>query len=473
MATTTALVAAQVTDAAEPPKRKAFKRQRALEGVLRTYKVRMLVTDAQRQQLKLAFSMARRAYNWTIGCINAGAKTNFGELRKIFFSEPVPEWAQDKKGGHAVHTKFMARAIKQAWDAVQTNWSKWRKNPKHHFKLGFRSLKHSYTEVLILESNPSGTNSSQLRKYEATESTHRDGRAECLVHVGGNISRTGPIRLQDKQRVVDKLVAEGNTPQEDAKIMWDKRTGDFHFVYTYVQSVEPDPDSSFAHKRIASGDMGERDFARWGSPTDGKHGELLTGFRDAIFARCKAIDTMQSRIDKRQLKNSPRPKGYARSARQRYETTRRLRRQLARERRRLHNWVEGAHYDAANYMLRQYDVLIMPKLETARMVQKDDRVFRSKVARSMCTMSFGLFADRLKSAASRYPGRHVLTDTGEPGTSKTCSDCGHWHATLGSSKTFDCPACGICVDRDVNGWRGNLFAAYGKAVGIGWDGRSG
>ena len=83
------------------------------------------------------------------------------------------------------------------------------------------------------------------------------------------------------------------------------------------------------------------------------------------------------------------------------------------------------------------------------------------------------FADRLESAASRYPGRHVFTDTGEPGTSKTCSCCGHWHAALGSSKTFTCPSCGVCMDRDVNGWRGNLFAAYGKAVGVGWDGRSG
>jgi len=25
------------------------------------------------------------------------------------------------------------------------------------------------------------------------------------------------------------------------------------------------------------------------------------------------------------------------------------------------------------------------------------------------------------------------------------------------------------MDRDVNGWRGNLFAAYGLAVGVGWD----
>ena len=453
-----------------PPKKKGFKRQRELDGVLRTYKVRMLLTEAQRQELKLAFSMARRAYNWAVGCINAGAKTNFGELRKIFVSEPVPEWAQDEKGKQVVHNKIIAQAIKQAWGAFDTNWKKWRKNPSHRFKVGFRSLKQSYTEVLMLER---GADSGPLRKYEATASTHRDGRAECLVHIGGNLARTGPIRLQDKQRVVDKLVAEGNDPKEITKILWDKRTRTYHLVYTYVQPVEPDPDPTFEHKRIAAGDPGAREFVRWGSPTDGTHGDLLTGFSDALLSRCKGLDTMQSRVDKRQLKNSPRPEGYARTARQRYETTRRLRRKLARERRRLHNWVEGAHYDAANHMLSRYDVLIMPKLGTTRMAQKDGRVFGRKVARSMFTMSHGLFSDRIKSAAVRYPGRHVFTDTGEPGTSKTCSCCGHWHAALGSSKTFHCPACGVCMDRDVNGWRGNLFAAYGKAVGVGWDGRSG
>jgi putative transposase len=135
--------------------------------------------------------------------------------------------------------------------------------------------------------------------------------------------------------------------------------------------------------------------------------------------------------------------------------------------------VESAHYDAANFLLRRYDVLILPKLSTGCMVQKDSRVFGSKVARSMCTMSHGLFSQRVASAAARYPGRHVITDSGEPGTSKTCSNCGHFDASLGASKVYTCPnpSCGVCVDRDVNGWRGNLFAAYGKAVGVGWDGR--
>ena len=107
------------------------------------------------------------------------------------------------------------------------------------------------------------------------------------------------------------------------------------------------------------------------------------------------------------------------------------------------------------------------------MVEKDSRVFNCKVARSMCTISHGLFSERLASLAQKYRGRYVITDSGEPGTSKTCSNCGYWDSSLGSSKNYHCPRCGVHMDRDDNGWRGNLFAAYGKAVGVGWDGKSG
>ena len=148
-------------------------------------------------------------------------------------------------------------------------------------------------------------------------------------------------------------------------------------------------------------DAGARDFVRWGSPTDGKHGELLHDFREQLFARCKRLDALHSRVTRRQQPNKPRPNGYSRTARQRYETTRTLKRKLARGRRRLHNWVEGAHYDAANFLLCRYDVVIMPKLETGRMAPKDSRVFNSDVARAMYTMSHGLFAERLASAAVR------------------------------------------------------------------------
>lgn len=88
-------------------------------------------------------------------------------------------------------------------------------------------------------------------------------------------------------------------------------------------------------------------------------------------------------------------------------------------------------------------------------------------------MSHGLFSERLVSASQRYRGRYVIPDSGEPGTSGACSNCGYWDSALGGSKNYRCPSCGVHMDRDDNGWRGNLFAAYGKAVGIGWDGKSG
>jgi len=91
----------------------------------------------------------------------------------------------------------------------------------------------------------------------------------------------------------------------------------------------------------------------------------------------------------------------------------------------------------------------------------------------MQTRGHYLFRQRLKSAASRYPGRHVY-ETTEPGTSKTCTNCGFWNTRLKlGDKVFDCPGCHIQVDRQLAGARNNFFAAYGMAIGRGWDGVGG
>ena len=47
---------------------------------------------------------------------------------------------------------------------------------------------------------------------------------------------------------------------------------------------------------------------------------------------------------------------------------------------------------------------------------------------------------------------------GEPGTSKTCGNCGYWNSDLGGKKTYRCPECKIELDRDVNGARNNMIA---------------
>ena len=158
--------------------------------------------------------------------------------------------------------------------------------------------------------------------------------------------------------------------------------------------------------------------------------------------------------------------------RQKQHTFRRKRKKLAKERNRLRNWMEAGHYSAANCLLTNYDVVIAPQLEVQQMVPRAGRVFGSKTARAMYTWSHYRFTQRLHSACARYAGRYVLSDTGEPGTSKSCCNCGCWHADLGSDSVFHCPRCDLEIDRDVAGARNNFFAAYGLVIGAGYDGVS-
>jgi len=257
--------------------------------------------------------------------------------------------------------------------------------------------------------------------------------------------------------------------------MWDKRRNAFYFIYAYVEPLLNDPDPNFENKRVVATDPGINPFHAWYSPTSGEYGELLKGARDTLETRCAKIDALESRIKARVFKKED-PDGidieYTRTSKQRYQTTRRLKKKLVRDRVRMHNWMERAHYDSANFLLGRFDIIIEPVLCVSEMVRRESRNLSSKSARRMLTWSHYKFRERLRSACSRFPGRYVI-ESREPGTSKTCTNCGFFNKalTLGE-KTYVCPSCSVSVDRDVAGARNNFFSEYGRAVGIGWDGAS-
>lgn len=453
-----------------------FKRQAELNGSLRTFKVRMLPTREQVVELKRCFSACRRAYNWALARVkNENAAPNAIALRNAFRKESPPEWASGKQ---AVSSLMLAGAVKQVADAYSSNLAKKRKDAAHQFDVKYRSTRRTPSEVVKLQKDPPSERShkqSPLLRFDADEATVLNrGRKCCFAVLGNNLKGVGGIRLQDKPHVIDRMVSEGNRLKEDAKILYDKRTNAFHFIYTFEQPRLDDPDPSFASKRVVSNDPGVHPFQKWYSPTSGEHGELLKGFREQLEERVLKLDALQSRIDrKRQArKRGERPTGCAqnRSRRQRYNTDRRRSRKLARDRRRQCGWTEAAHYEAANFILSRHDVIIQPKLHVAPLTLRSGRNLKSTTARAMLTMSHYMYRQRLLWASSRYAGRHVF-ETEEPGTSKTCTSCGFWHSSLRlQDKTFVCPKCKLSVDRDIAGARNNFFAAYGAAVGIGWDG---
>ena len=429
----------------------------------------MIPTPDQERELKRCFSAVRHAYNSTVTAVHSGERPNFYELRKAYANGATrPAWAE------GVASKFVVGGVEAAVNAFQTNLAKRKKNPSHTFTVKHISHRKTPTEVIRVEGD--GTlkqkNSSLLAFLPVPFANNPSLRSECLAFFGSNLKGVGGIRMQDKPRVIDRLLAEGRRLKETCRIQWDKRTNSFHFLYVYDLPALPDPDPGFETKRLVATDPGERTFQTWYSPTSGGYGALFEGGRAEIERRCVRIDDLASKLAKRANAEKLARSGVlpSRTKEQRRRTFRSMRRKLAKERKKVHDWMECGHYSCANFLLSKFDVVIAPHLPVAGLVPRNGRVFGSKAARSMLTWSHGLFCSRLKSASFRWAGRHVLTETGEPGTSKTCARCGHWHSELGAKEVFACPRCGVRMERDVAGARNNFFAAFGKAIGIGWDG---
>jgi len=472
-------------DDIEEPKRKKrslFTRSVELKGQMRTYKVLMLPTKKQKVELKRCYAVARHAYNYANERIRkAKALANFIQLRNEWTKRPPLLWASEPHT--KVATRIQQHAIKQCVDAYVSNYAIRKKKPQHKFEVKYRSLRFTTTETLVIEKDQVTTSKSGVctrKRFEAiNDMPTRPRRSECLLNLGNNLELVGGIRLQDSSKVIALLLEERTRLKENAKILWNKRLGKFYFIYAYEQPKLEDPDPMFEQKRIVAMDPGLAPFQEWYSPTSGEYGVLLDGGKAEKYKRCKAIDALQSRLDRR--KQGPvvtsqrrreccswqkQKKCYAR-------TTRRLKKRFQRICAGLRNWMENGHYAAANFLLQRHDVIIQPILKVKELTDTGKRNLNSKGARAMYTWGHYKFRQRLKSAASRYPGRHVY-ETTEPGTSKTCTHCGFWNAGLNlGDKVFDCPRCHIQVDRQLAGARNNFFAAYGMAIGRGWDGVGG
>jgi hypothetical protein len=450
------------------------------QRLIRACHIRLRLTTQQRKEVILAIAVQRAAFNFAAELVNKyNAMPRANKIRQAWFDWKAEVRSNRFGDSHLyryianaqTHTKIDAQGIRQfvkAYEAGQTKAEAEGKNRNSAPPPRFRSARKLLRETLGLEKGATG---GPLLRFLPVPYVERKQHGLCLVQIGGdqftkaNDSALKYFLLEDKVDVIERLVSE-QTPCHDGKLTWDKRIGAFHFIYTYELPRLDDPDPAFQTKRIVATDPGVYPFQAWYSPTSGEHGRLLEGETDKLISRCHAIDKLQSRIDRFQG-------GLFRRRRQRWRTRKRLRRRLARKRVRLTNWVEGAHYDCAHQLLEKHDLILQPTLETARLSGRASRRIQSSTARKMMTWSHYRFVQRLESVSARYAGRHVIKCK-EPGTSKTCTNCGFWKANLRvSDKRFICPRCNVVVDRQLAGARNNFFAAYGAAVGVGWDGVDG
>ena len=126
-----------------------------------------------------------------------------------------------------------------------------------------------------------------------------------------------------------------------------------------------------------------------------------------------------------------------------------VRREKARERvARLHARVAGVRADAIHkattMIARSYNTVCIEDLNVAGMVKNHN------LARSVSDAALGEFRRQLEYKTARTGAVLCVVDRWFP-SSKTCSNCGVVKAKLSlSERTFNCDACGLTIDRDLN-----------------------
>ena len=116
-----------------------------------------------------------------------------------------------------------------------------------------------------------------------------------------------------------------------------------------------------------------------------------------------------------------------------------------------------------NFLVDNFDIILLPTFETKDMVKRGTRKIRSKTARMMMTFAHYRFKLFLKHKAHET-GKLVI-DVNEAYTSKTCSWTGEVNRKLGGAKVM-VGSDGQRMDRDINGARGIFLRALGDTPAL-------
>ena len=203
------------------------------------------------------------------------------------------------------------------------------------------------------------------------------------------------------------------------RITVSRRAGHWYASLT----VEREPVAKPAPKRGAVGiDLGVKNLATLSD------GTVVPNPR-ALGARLKALRKAQQALSRKVRGSARREKAKARVAR-------------------LYARVTDARMDALNkvttMIANTYSAVCIEDLNVAGMVKN------RHLARSLSDAAFGEFRRQLEYKTARNGAVLRTVDRWFP-SSKTCSNCGVVKAKLSlSERTFNCDACGLSIDRDLN-----------------------
>jgi IS605 OrfB family transposase len=383
------------------------------ETILRTDKYRLRPNKEQIKILTKLIGVFRWFYNRTIDFIDENPMYN-EKGKRVFEPEKIktlmkrredflPEWFHTLEANGEkliVHKRVMDEAIRDCCKAHKT----------------------AYAQVI----NPE-------MKYK----TRKDDK-QCLVVSKDAVKKKGIFLLSGVGLIKSfrkagklKTYLDYETVEHDLEIGLTKKG-----VWTLYVPVSVSKSKLKPNGGCISLDSGIRTFQTGYSP-EGHVVELGTNLSSRVASGLRRIDAMTTKATKPGCDRKQRKKLYSR---------------IKRIKQKNRNLVRDMHWKIAHYLTSNYKTIVVSDFGVSKLM-KSTLHWKSK--RLLSIGSHYLFKLRLKSKCESRGVRVFFMD--ESYTSKTCTSCGHQHETLGSSKVFDCPGCGLVIDRDINASRNILI----------------
>lgn len=230
-----------------------------------------------------------------------------------------------------------------------------------------------------------------------------------------------------------KKLLPNKKPAHDCEIQKDQYGQYFLSIPVDIKPIEKVNEIN----EVTTLDPGGRKFVVSYSPTQGI--ELMGhAWATTIMKSCVHVDNLQSRLDTTDCEKEKRI----------------LKRDILRQRLRVSNMKKEMRHKIASHIIKNTDLVMLPKLEIGKMVVKAGRRLRTKTARMLLQAGHGMFFDHVRFKCYEL-GKHFM-QVPEQFTSKTCPMCGSLNRC---NEVYSCRACGFKHDRDVVGAANILLRA--------------
>lgn len=363
---------------------------------IRSRKIRIYPTAAQRNQLRQWIGTSRYVYNRCLEDIKTNNENiNFYSLRNKFViaknNELVSEWeCQTPKDVRAGAIQDLVTNYKSAFSNLK------RGNIKR-FSMDYKSRKRMFS--LRIPKTAVKLNSSHITIYKRY---------------------LGLVKLS-RDRSLSQLKIE-----KDIRLFI--RRGKWYISVPYVKQSHTEKKKK--KKKRCALDPGVISFQ--------------TSFSENEIYKFNGIDKI-----KKQNQRIDKTRSLLAEAKGRKKTH--LIRKLLKSYDRYHNLIDELHYKTASFLTKRYEQILLPTFESQEMLGRN-----RKVNRWLLDLKHYQFQQRLINKCSLEKHSSVML-VNEAYTSKTCGSCGKLNQVEG--RVLDCSGCRAIIDRDTNGSR-NIYLKY-------------